>query len=135
MSHPCDGHPCDHCYLCDVVGICCASVPSGTRQRTLTPDDKLHDAVVDSSGSVVSLAEQIRQASPEPSITQLVREEPAPPTLTERVATEATSPSLQPIKVRQAGQTRSLLPGPPAIDSNHTPLQEVLNGVTARHRA
>lgn len=24
--HPCAGHPCDHCYLCDVVGICCLTV-------------------------------------------------------------------------------------------------------------
>jgi hypothetical protein len=24
--HPCAGHACDHCHLCDVEGICCASV-------------------------------------------------------------------------------------------------------------
>lgn len=35
MTHPCDGHlaSCDHCYLCDVVGICCASVSSGLRAQ------------------------------------------------------------------------------------------------------
>lgn len=27
MTHPCDGHACDHCYLCDVDGVCCATVP------------------------------------------------------------------------------------------------------------
>ena len=27
MSHPCSDHPCDHCYQCDGLGVCCASTP------------------------------------------------------------------------------------------------------------
>ena len=29
--HPCADHPCDHCYLCDIVGICCQTVPHAAR--------------------------------------------------------------------------------------------------------
>lgn len=35
MSHPCSGHACDHCTTCDVLGICCASIPP-TNPRTIT---------------------------------------------------------------------------------------------------
>src|ERR1700691_4954968 len=31
--HPCDGHPCDHCYICDVVGVCCTTVTPSQRVR------------------------------------------------------------------------------------------------------
>ena len=31
-GHPCDGHACDHCYLCDVVGVCCSTVPAADRE-------------------------------------------------------------------------------------------------------
>jgi hypothetical protein len=34
MSHPCDGHPCDHCYTCDVLGVCCMTVGSGASSRS-----------------------------------------------------------------------------------------------------
>ena len=25
MTHPCEGHVCDHCQICDEVGECCGS--------------------------------------------------------------------------------------------------------------
>jgi hypothetical protein len=33
MTHACTGHmaSCDHCYLCDVVGVCCMTVETGQR--------------------------------------------------------------------------------------------------------
>lgn len=27
-SHPCSGHDCDHCTICEIHGICCATVGS-----------------------------------------------------------------------------------------------------------
>lgn len=33
--HPCDGHGCDHCYICDTLGICCGTVPGAQRQILL----------------------------------------------------------------------------------------------------
>ena len=64
MTHPCDGHACDHCYLCDVVGVCFASVRSdasaiplagGCQQR-----DRLHEAVIAERCAVISLAALVR---------------------------------------------------------------------------
>lgn len=26
-GHPCAGHDCDHCWICDGLGICCLTVP------------------------------------------------------------------------------------------------------------
>jgi hypothetical protein len=41
-THPCHGHldSCDHCYLCDVVGVCCASVPPPVRADLHTVLDR-----------------------------------------------------------------------------------------------
>lgn len=51
MSHPCDGHACDHCYLCDVVGVCCASAPPNTSGPVNGSDriEALHSAVVEAA--------------------------------------------------------------------------------------
>ena len=38
-SHPCDGHSCDHCFLCDVVGICCMTI-SPEQNARLEADDR-----------------------------------------------------------------------------------------------
>lgn len=27
-SHPCAGHSCDHCFSCEVLGICCLTAPA-----------------------------------------------------------------------------------------------------------
>ena len=66
MPHPCAGHmdTCDHCYLCDVVGVCCASVPSSAAASSCTGscphDDRLCEAVVAERLMVVNLAALVR---------------------------------------------------------------------------
>lgn len=65
MTHPCDGHPCDHCYLCDVVGVCCTTVSPDERRRLegkhqSSPSDRLHAAVLRDAGAVPSLPELVR---------------------------------------------------------------------------
>lgn len=73
MSHPCDGHACDHCYLCDVVGICCASVPAAGRASHSTsqhlPDVRQHDQ------RLLDAIVAERQASRTNSFEQQVRAE------------------------------------------------------------
>jgi hypothetical protein len=61
MSHPCDGHACDHCYLCDVVGVCCATVPHPASSSVATADDQLHNALVREACSCSSLGDLINQ--------------------------------------------------------------------------
>jgi hypothetical protein len=48
MTHPCADHPCDHCYLCDVVGICCQTVRSGAVASISArdPDYSLRQAIL-----------------------------------------------------------------------------------------
>jgi hypothetical protein len=56
MSHPCADHPCDHCYLCDVVGICCqtvagtapvaATTPAAPAIVRIDPDEALRQAIL-----------------------------------------------------------------------------------------
>lgn len=67
MSHPCDGHPCDHCYLCDVVGICCMTVarttPAASAVGHPDSDEPLRQAI---------LAEQRKD---KPGLPDLIRAE------------------------------------------------------------
>jgi hypothetical protein len=51
MTHPCDGHSCDHCFVCDHIGVCCSS---------LTQAEK--DALFASGGVVRSPVLQARLA-------------------------------------------------------------------------
>jgi len=44
MTHPCLGHPCDRCYSCEVLGICCSTGRASTAQVADWPDDDLIDA-------------------------------------------------------------------------------------------
>jgi hypothetical protein len=74
MSHPCAGHSCDHCYVCDVLGICCASVPNGQVAQLEAEDqaqrDRLHTAIAQDAPTVprlpqlVQLEAQLRSALP-----------------------------------------------------------------------
>jgi hypothetical protein len=65
MTYPCDGHPCDHCYLCDVVGVCCMTVTAGQRAKLEADDraqrnrDSLH-AALQEAGTVPTLRELVR---------------------------------------------------------------------------
>lgn len=53
MSHPCQGHDCDHCYLCDVMRVCCSQAghPSQAGVASSSPSSgdlqSLRQAVID----------------------------------------------------------------------------------------
>ena len=67
MTHPCTDHmaSCDHCYLCDVVGICCASVSPAERAQLEAeyrrPRCRLAAAVVIEAGTILILRELVRR--------------------------------------------------------------------------
>jgi hypothetical protein len=63
MAHPCDGHPCDHCYTCDVLGVCCATVsPGQPRQSEAQARSKrLHEAIILEARTVPGLTDLIRR--------------------------------------------------------------------------
>lgn len=65
MTHPCDGHQCDHCYLCDVVGICCQTISPEPRAQLEADDGAqrgwLRAAIVLEAGTVPSLRELVRR--------------------------------------------------------------------------
>jgi len=60
MTHPCADHPCDHCYLCDVVGICCQTVPTAARIQTDNRDAALLAAILAELREVADLTALIR---------------------------------------------------------------------------
>lgn len=65
MTHPCEGHACDHCYCCDVVGVCCTTVSPGERRRLegehqTSPSDRLYAAILRDAGTIPSLPELVR---------------------------------------------------------------------------
>jgi hypothetical protein len=65
-GHPCAAHmaSCDHCYLCDVLGICCASISPSQRALLAASVpaqwDRLRAAIVEEAGTVPSLDELVR---------------------------------------------------------------------------
>lgn len=63
-AHPCADHRCDHCYVCDVLGICCASLSADQRARlevaAQQPDEALRGAVRLDAGTVPSLGALVR---------------------------------------------------------------------------
>jgi hypothetical protein len=64
-SHPCNGHACDHCYVCDVVGVCCASISAADRARlevdARASTNRLRATIVQDAQAVPSLRELVRQ--------------------------------------------------------------------------
>jgi hypothetical protein len=64
MTHPCEGHPCDHCYLCDVLGICCITVATGQhvppQAKDIAQADTLHDAIAQDAKTVIGVTELVR---------------------------------------------------------------------------
>jgi hypothetical protein len=61
VTHPCvPNHACDHCYLCDVVGVCCMTVRDAATATTADPDEILRQAILAESHSAVNLADLIR---------------------------------------------------------------------------
>lgn len=66
MTHPCAGHPCDHCFTCDVLGVCCASISAEQRARLeadqRAPDSaQLRAAIAQEARTVPSLPELVRR--------------------------------------------------------------------------
>jgi hypothetical protein len=53
VSHPCEGHACDHCYLCDVRGICCGTVRATQAQAVaeVAEDAALRAAVAEDAAA------------------------------------------------------------------------------------
>lgn len=74
--HPCSGHPCDHCYLCDVLGICCLTVPTtqppGVAAASPKVPDVLHDAVVQDATAAPSLSQLVRAEGVRPRLAGLL---------------------------------------------------------------
>lgn len=66
MTHPCEGHlaSCDHCYLCDVAGVCCASVSREQRAQLEAsrgePYAGLAATIVQETGLAPNLGELVR---------------------------------------------------------------------------
>lgn len=81
-DHPCSSHPCDHCYLCDVVGICCMTV--STEQRATleahlrTELDRLRQTVICEAAAMPSLADRLRGDMQHPPLTLLLDPAPLP---------------------------------------------------------
>lgn len=67
-SHPCSDHmaQCDHCFCCEVVGICCGTISPQARaqlEAAVQQDaqgDELRAAISAEAGTVPSLAELVR---------------------------------------------------------------------------
>ena len=70
-AHPCADHPCDHCYCCDVIGICCQKISTEQRARleagAEAPEDRLRAAIVQAASAVPSLSELVRQTTGQPA--------------------------------------------------------------------
>ena len=65
MTHPCDGHVCDHCAICQ-AGYCCGSITADQRAQLEAPannpdDERLREAVEQERGSEPSIAELVRR--------------------------------------------------------------------------
>lgn len=63
MSHPCEGHDCDHCYLCEVVGVCCATVPPRQWVQPVAADlqaERFRQLVVQEAPGRFTLAELVQ---------------------------------------------------------------------------
>jgi hypothetical protein len=81
MTHACAAHmeSCDHCYLCDVVGVCCMTVTSGQRaaleashraETSYRPGASIARDSLAAVGTLIEAAETV-------SLPELIREEAA----------------------------------------------------------
>jgi hypothetical protein len=73
MTHPCDAHPCDHCYTCDVEGVCCQTVAGQAASIRATRPDSLRAAIARDAPVVPSLRELVRQEDEARSLPAAVR--------------------------------------------------------------
>jgi len=64
VAHPCDGHPCDHCYTCDVLGVCCMTGQGRSHQytsaRASDPEARLRNAMLAEPDADTSLIRLIQ---------------------------------------------------------------------------
>lgn len=65
MTHPCDGHVCDNCAICQ-AGYCCGSITAEQRAQLEAGtsnygDERLREAVEQERGSQPSIAELVRR--------------------------------------------------------------------------
>jgi hypothetical protein len=85
--HCCDGHPCDHCYSCDVLGVCCQTMGaaqhrSSDARRPVAPS-VLHDAIVRDAKTATSLRHRIQLGTMRSSVAALLPGQLAEPPATE----------------------------------------------------
>lgn len=91
--HPCDGHSCDHCFWCDVVGICCQTISPGQRAQVGADNqaqrERLRIAIAQDARTVPAFSELVRReaggrsqraplllpAVPAPSVVPISRKE------------------------------------------------------------
>jgi hypothetical protein len=65
-GHPCAAHiaSCDHCFCCEVLKVCCASISTEQRAQLEADDrtqrDRLRAAIAKEAGTVPSLGELVR---------------------------------------------------------------------------
>jgi hypothetical protein len=65
MTHPCDGHACDNCTICQ-AGYCCGSITTEQRAQieaatNSASDARLRNAIEQECGSQLSIAELVSQ--------------------------------------------------------------------------
>jgi hypothetical protein len=84
VSHPCTDHlaSCDHCYLCETVGICCASVSSAVRAQLEAshrhPYAGLTAAILTEAQARTSLADRLRADAQRSQVSRALPAAPAP---------------------------------------------------------
>ena len=111
MTHPCSTHlsNCDHCFYCDELGVCCATVPAdaraGLEAKLRTPTQGLIELVVREAGSAPSLAELVRA---EAAVQDVDPSSTAPPALAAapHAAVSSQSPRKEAHSVQSPGSVR-----------------------------
>jgi hypothetical protein len=106
MTHPCDGHVCDNCAICQ-AGYCCGSITTEQRAQLETSapnDERLREAVEQERGGQPSIAELVlrdaAQQTPAALPTGPVLSLPAP-----KGVAEPTETRKEPVYVAPARTT------------------------------
>lgn len=97
MTHPCDGHACDNCAICQ-AGYCCGRLTAEQRAQieagaTSPTDKRLREAIEQEHGSQPSIAELVRRDAAERHSVAV----PADPIL----ALPAPAPTPEPTETRK----------------------------------
>lgn len=70
-TNPCDGHACDHCYICDGLGICCASLLPAQRALLAASApvqwERLREAIAQEAATTSTLTGLVRREAGAPA--------------------------------------------------------------------